>query len=180
MGPHGKYLRAAQVGRCDLQHGNVLLTPGANAGLLALKLIGSAHVGAGAGGQEVGRGRPRQLQHPRRLREGIVHIDVDRFPVLLIATALRALQVKGLTLCDNYDNGDNLLFKEADFLAPLQSHLFLDLTKPGDSLVSRMTDILVEALRGSLETVPLLEQVMPKRSGVHRRRIPLSGSLGLA
>ena len=72
------------------------------------------------------------------------------------------------------------MFKEADFLAPLQSHLFLDLTKTGDGLVSRMTDILVKALRGSLETVPLLEQVMPERQGVHRRRIPLSGSLGLA
>ncbi len=73
--------------------------------------------------------------------------------------------MKGERLWDKYDNGDNLLFKEADFLAPLQSHLFLDLTKTGDGLVSRMTDILVKALRGSLETVPLLEQVMPEALG---------------
>ncbi len=34
-----KYLRAAEVGHCDLQHGNVLLVPGASANMLALKLI---------------------------------------------------------------------------------------------------------------------------------------------
>src|SRR5258708_1894177 len=35
----GKYLRAAEIGHCDLQHGNVLLVPGATPNSLALKLI---------------------------------------------------------------------------------------------------------------------------------------------
>jgi Ser/Thr protein kinase RdoA (MazF antagonist) len=34
-----KYLRAAQIAHADLQHGNVLLVPGASANSLALKLI---------------------------------------------------------------------------------------------------------------------------------------------
>ena len=33
------WLRSAEVGHCDLQHGNILLVPGANANSLALKLI---------------------------------------------------------------------------------------------------------------------------------------------
>ena len=86
---------------------------------------------------------------------------MDRFPLLLIATALRALKAQGKELWDKYDNGDNLLFKESDLLSPLQSRLFLDLTKTGDPVISRMMAILVKALRGSLETVPLLEEVMP-------------------
>ena len=35
----GKYLRAAKIGHCDLQHGNVLLVPGSTPNALALKLI---------------------------------------------------------------------------------------------------------------------------------------------
>ena len=36
-------------------------------------------------------------QHPQRLREGTYSLEVDRFPLLLVATALRALKAsKGL------------------------------------------------------------------------------------
>ncbi len=157
-----KYLRAAKVGHCDLQHGNILLTPGEHVNSLALKLIDydGMWVPALAGRKSGEVGHP-SYQHPRRLREQSYNLDVDRFPVLLIATALRALRAQGKPLWEKYDNGYNLLFKEADLLAPLQSHLFLDLTKTGDALVSRMMDLLVKALRGRLEKAPLLDEVMP-------------------
>ena len=35
-------------------------------------------------------------QHPQRLREGTYSPEVDRFPVLLVATALRALKTSTL------------------------------------------------------------------------------------
>ena len=36
-------------------------------------------------------------QHPQRLREGTYSLEVDRFPLLLVATAMRALKAdKGL------------------------------------------------------------------------------------
>ena len=165
-GRTAKYLRAAQVGHCDLQHGNVLLTPGANAGLLRAEADRlRRHVGAGAGGQEVGRGRPRQLPASATAARGDVRHRRGSFSRAAHRHGPAGVAGEGRALWDKYDNGDNLLFKEADFLAPLQSHLFLDLTKTGDGLVSRMTDILVKALRGSLETVPLLEQVMPEAPG---------------
>ncbi len=190
-GRMAKYLRMAKVGHCDLQHGNVLLVPGANANSLALKLIDYDGMWvpalAGTKSGEVGHA---SYQHPRRLREATYSIDVDRFPVLLIATALRALQVKGRALWEKYDNGDNLLFKEADLLEPLKSHLFLDLTKTGDALVRRMMDFLVLALRGSVENAPLLEDVVPealagssgshpaiRQSGTTVRQVPAPATL---
>jgi len=175
-GRMAQYLRAAEVGHCDLQHGNVLLTAGAAVNSLALKLIDydGMWVAALAGKKSGEFGHPC-YQHPQRTKEATYNIDVDRFPLLLVATALRALKEKGQALWDKYDNGDNVLFKESDLLAPLRSHLFLDLLKTGDPVVRRTTEILVNALRGSLETVPLLEEVMPELasaampSGIIRR-----------
>ena len=136
-------LRAAEVAHCDLQHGNILLVPGAGANSLALKLIdydgmwtpALAKVKSG----EVGHAN---YQHPQRVREGTYSAEVDRFPLLLIATALRALTVKGKTLWDKYDNGDNLLFRESDLRDPYKSELFREL--------AHMDDLLIAAQRSKL------------------------------
>ena len=156
-----KHLREANVGHCDLQHGNVLLAPGLLSNSLALKLIDydGMWVPALAGKKSGEVGHPC-YQHPQRLRDQAYNIDVDRFPVLLIATALRALKVHDKDLWEKHDNGDNLLFREADLLAPLKSHLFLDLTKTGDPVITQMMDLMVKALRGKMEAVPLLEEVI--------------------
>ena len=165
-GRMGKYLRAAEVAHCDLQHGNVLLVPGADSHSLKLKLIDydGMWVPALAGTNSGEVGHP-SYQHPQRLREQSYNIDVDRFPLLLIATALRALKARGKELWDKYDNGDNLLFKEPDLREPLKSHLFLDLTKTDDPAVKPLVDHLIKALRGGLETTPLLEELMPDAKG---------------
>ncbi|HVS39072.1 MAG TPA: hypothetical protein VMS17_26170 [Gemmataceae bacterium] len=172
-GRMARHLRSAEVGHCDLQHGNVLLVPGGSANSLALKLIDYDGMWvpalAGTKSGEVGHAC---YQHPQRLREGTYNLEVDRFPLLLIAAALRALKTGGQGLWDRYDNGDNLLFKERDLQGPLQSHLFLDLTKIGDPLVGRMTDLLVKSLRGSLEDVPLLEEALPAARAPVRAAAP--------
>ena len=84
-------LRAEEVGHCDLQHGNILLTPGDGTDGVRLKLIDYDGMWvpelAGRSSGEVGH---PAYQHPQRLREGTYSLDVDRFPLLLIATALRA------------------------------------------------------------------------------------------
>ena len=86
---------------------------------------------------QVGRGGPSVgYQHPQRLREGTYNLDVDRFPLLVVAAGLRCLQVGGRRLWDRYDNGDNLLFKAADFLSPGQSPLFAELLTLNDPEVS--------------------------------------------
>ena len=75
-------------------------------------------MGAGAGGNEIGRGRPSQLPASRALRQGTYSPDVDRFPLLVVACACACLAVGGKTLWDKYDNGDNLLFRESDLRDP--------------------------------------------------------------
>ena len=62
-------------------------------------------------------------QHPQRLREGAYSAEVDRFPVLLIATTLGCLKSGGRALWERYDNGDNMLFREGDLLFPRTTEL---------------------------------------------------------
>src|SRR5260370_28297734 len=99
-----KYLRAAEAAHCDLQHGNVLLVPGSGVNLLAIKLIDydGMYVPALAGRRSGEVGHPC-YQHPQRLSDGTYNLEVDRFPLLLIATALRAWEVQGPCLWPNDD-----------------------------------------------------------------------------
>ncbi|HBI46073.1 MAG TPA: hypothetical protein DDY78_24940, partial [Planctomycetales bacterium] len=158
----GKYLRAAQVGHCDLQHGNVLLVPGSTPNALALKLIDYDGMWipslAKTKSGEVGHAN---FQHPRRLREGTYSLEVDRFPLLLVATAMRALKADK-SLWAKYDNGDNLLFKESDLVAPGQSALFEELASLPDPGLVMLAAQVRAALKGSLESAALLEDVMPE------------------
>jgi hypothetical protein len=157
------YLRAAKVAHCDLQHGNVLLVPAASANSVALRLVDYDGMFVPAlARKKSGEVGHASYQHPQRLREGTYSLDVDRFPLLLVATALRALKVKGRALWQKYDNGDNMLFKEADLLAPTKSFLFLDLVRSTDAMTATLADRLIRALRGGLASAPLLEEVIPE------------------
>ena len=163
----GKYLRAAEVAHCDLQHGNVLLVPGADSALAEAQADRlRRHVGAGPGQGPVGRSRPPVFPAPAAAARAELQHRRRSLPALVIATALRALKARGKALWDKYDNGDNLLFKEPDLREPLKSHLFLDLTKTDDPAVRPLVDHLIKALRGGLETTPLLEELMPDAKGV--------------
>jgi hypothetical protein len=155
-------LREARIAHGDLQHGNVLLVTDSTNGSLALTLIDydgmlvPALVNSKSG--EVGH---PNYQHPLRLREGSWTPEVDRFPVLLVATALQALSVGGRDLWERYDNGDNLLFKERDLRAPGQSLLFRELFALPDSRVRALTGALSRACHGRLEETPIIEEPMP-------------------
>jgi formylglycine-generating enzyme required for sulfatase activity len=159
----GKRLREAEIAHGDIQHGNVLLVPGTNANSLALKLIDydGMFVPALAARKSAEVGHAA-YQHPQRAREGTYSLDVDRFPLLLVATALRALAVKGRPLWEKHDNGDNLLFREADLLSPMRSPLFADLFRSADSLTVALADHLLKSLRGGLVSAPLLTEVLPE------------------
>ena len=152
-------LREAGIAHADLQHGNVLLVPGANANSLALKLIDydGMFVPALAGTKSGEVGHP-SYQHPQRLREGTYTAEVDRFPLLLIAASLQCLQTGGRALWEKYDNGDNLLFKEADLRNPDSSALFAELQTLGEPTVAAVR----KALACTLEKAPLLEEFMPE------------------
>jgi hypothetical protein len=153
-------LREADVAHGDLQHGNVLLVPGRSAQSLAVKLIDydGMYVPALAGKPSGELGHPN-YQHPQRLREGTYGPEVDRFGLLVVAAALRCLRVGGQALWERYDNGDNLLFTEADFAAPHQSPLFAELLKLEDPAARTVAARLMAAAQKPLEETPLLEEV---------------------
>jgi hypothetical protein len=155
------YLRVSGAAHGDLQHGNVLLVPGANANSLALKLIDydGMYVPALAGSKSGEVGHP-SYQHPQRMREATYSLEVDRFPLLLIATALSALRVRGRALWEKYDNADNLLFREADLRDPARSELFRDLSRVDDPATAALTTAVRTALKAKLEAAPLLEEVL--------------------
>jgi hypothetical protein len=154
-------LRQTHMAHADLQHGNVLLVPGEKASQLALRLIDYdgmyvpllAHSPSG----EVGH---PNYQHPQRLRESTYNSEVDRFPHLLIYTALRCLTTGGRELWDKHDNGENLLFRERDFVHTTESSLLLDLWQLPDSDIRRLLGHLLLGSQLPLDRVALLDEVV--------------------
>src|SRR5262249_6859145 len=124
-------LREARLAHADLQHGNVILVPSGSS--LAIKLIDYDGMFvpslAGRPSGEVGHAN---YQHPQRIRQGTFSAEVARCPLVLVATALHALTLVP-ELWKRYDNGDNLLFTQADLLAPAESPLFQELGRFRDA-----------------------------------------------
>ena len=145
-------LRESGAAHGDLQHGNVLLVPRTQAAGLSLKLIDydGMYVPALAGkpSGEVGHAA---YQHPQRLRDGTYGVEIDRVPLLVIATALRCLAVGGEPLWERYDTGDNLLFRAVDLRAPGESPLFRELWQLADPLAHVLTARLALACQDPLE-----------------------------
>jgi WD40 repeat protein len=170
-------LREARMAHADLQHGNVLLVPGSSASSLAVKLIDydGMWVPALAASKSGEVGHPA-YQHPQRLREGIYDPEVDRFPLLVVAAALRCLCVGGKSLWERYDNGDNLLFRERDLAAPRESALFAELLKLEDSLARSLVTQLAAAAQKPLGQAPLLEELLPDKTTTTAKAGAAAGS----
>jgi WD40 repeat protein len=153
-------LREAKIAHADLQHGNVLLVPGSKAESLAVKLIDYDGMWLPAlSDRKSGEVGHPAYQHPQRLREGTYSAEVDRFPLLVVAAALRCLKAGGRSLWDKYDTGDNLLFRQQDLEAPNKSALFYELLKRDDSAPRNLVERLIEASRKPLDQTPLLDEV---------------------
>jgi hypothetical protein len=173
-------LRGAGIAHGDLQHGNVLLVPGRDEKHLALKLIDydGMYVPALARNPSGEIGHP-SYQHPQRVRDGTYSAEVDRFPLLAIYTAIRALMMGGRPLWERFDNGDNLLFGRQDFEAPTKSALFATLLRADDSVVRSLAEQLIDAARSPLEQAPLLEEFLATKSANEHTDVlpqPISGA----
>jgi hypothetical protein len=158
-------LREAEISHCDLQHGNVLLVPGKKAGSLHVRLVDydGMCVPSLTLLKSIEVGHPA-FQHPQRQSEGIYSLEVDRFSHLVIYTALRALMVGGKALWDGYDDGDNLLFRPADYQAPGRSPLFKVILTSSSGQVRKLGQVLTQALAAPLERAPLLGQLVSSAS----------------
>ena len=154
-------LREANLAHCDLQHGNVLLVPG-KTGSLGVKLVDydGMCVPSLTMLKSLEVGHP-SYQHPQRLRDGTCNLKVDRFSHLVIYTALRSLLVGGKALWERYDNGDNMLFCQADFKSPEGCRLLKELMRFEDSDVRRLANCVAFAARQPLERAALLTDLVP-------------------
>lgn len=154
-------MRDSKMAHGDLQHGNVLLVPGKNAGAMVLRLVDYDGMWVpDLDGRPPGERGHANYQHPQRLREGGYSSEIDRFSNLLIYTSLRCLSVGGKSLWDKHDNGENLLFKETDFTRSAQSKLLPDLLDLGDTDTVALVGHLLTSSRKPLEQVPLLADLM--------------------
>lgn len=156
-------LRETGMAHCDIQHGNVLLVPAEGRGnSLGLKLVDYDGMFVPAlANQPSGEAGHPSFQHPERVVTGAYSADLDRFPHLVVATALRGLLVGGRALWDKYDTGDNLLFTEKDFKNPGQSKLFKELWETGDPFTVGLVGHLALACTKPLPQTPWLDQLMP-------------------
>jgi WD40 repeat protein len=159
-------LRDSNFAHADLQHGNVLLVPGDAQNKLGLRLIDydGMWVPALAEHHSGEIGHPN-FQHPFRLRDRLYNLDVDRFPHLVIASALRATMLGGRPLWDRFDNGDNLLFKEADLRDPTAAPVFKALWEMNDDVLCTLVGKMALASREPLRKTPWLDDVLQEEGG---------------
>lgn len=130
-------LRAKEVAHGDLQHGNVLVAPDGS-----LKLIDYDGMWvpalAGRGSHETGH---PAYQSPNR-SERDFHRDVDEFAGNVILVAILATSRRP-ELWDEFNNGDNLLFRKDDYLDPQTSRVFGSLLGlPDNDIKARVRGII--------------------------------------
>lgn len=144
----------AEVAHGDLQHGNVLVCLDDDD--IELTFVDyDAMVVPGLEQEinpEVGH---RNYQHPDRTEQDAGRY-LDRFPALVIFTALRACIARP-DLWARFDNGENLLFRDADFYDPSASVLFKQLEKI--EAVRPLAEALRKACYVEPEVVPPLEEI---------------------
>jgi hypothetical protein len=160
-------LARAGMAHGDLQHGNVLVS--LSEGQLRLTLVDydAVYVPALRGRKSPELGH-RNYQHPDR-NEADYGPWIDRFPALVILTALEALRHRP-DLWARYGDEDALLFRAHDFYAPDQSSLFQELMACAP--VSPLATVLHHACRLEPKQVPSLQdaqQGAPKVWALRRR-----------
>jgi serine/threonine protein kinase len=134
----------------DLQHGNILVTPG---GLRLIDYDG-LFVPAFSGGCAPEAGLP-SYQHPRRAATDY-QVGLDRFSLLVITTALLALAAEP-ALWQEFSTGDNLLFTSRDFRDPLTSPLCQRLRVCTDGQVRELVQGVAAACTQPPLSVPMLD-----------------------
>lgn len=156
-------MRESGMAHCDLQHGNVILVPAEKANSLGLKLVDyDGMFVPDLADKPTGELGHASFQHPQRATANVYSADLDRFPHLVVATALRGLLVGGKALWEKYDTGDNLLFTAKDFTLPHASKVMRDLWKTEDPFTVGLLSHLVLASQKPLAATPWLDTLMPE------------------
>jgi predicted flap endonuclease-1-like 5' DNA nuclease len=148
-----KDLENREIAHGDLQHGNILIRG------TELKLVDydGMFVPAFTGTHSPERGLP-SYQHPRR-DGSLYNAALDRFPLLVICTALCALAADP-SLWDKFSTGDNLLFTKEDFEDPQRSVLFNRFQTLADTQAAHFAEMLKAACLKNPDDVPFPQRLI--------------------
>jgi serine/threonine protein kinase len=132
-------LRSAKIAHGDLQHGNVLVRSNGEIRLIDYDGMWVPKL-EGQGSNETGH---PDFQNPRRTQRDF-HANIDEFSAAIIHIAIAALR-QDKSLWNKYNNGDNLLFRRADFLDTQNSPLIADLRALNDRQIRDKLEFIVDA-----------------------------------
>lgn len=146
-------LKHAGIAHGDLQHGNVLISNG------GFKLIDydGMFVPSLNGLRSHETGHP-SYQHPKRSSFDF-GIYIDNFAALAIYISIQALS-KQPDLWNQFNNGDNILFRQDDFLHPSHSRVFAAIRRVQDKEVVQRVMALQAACEGPVNRVPEMDQAI--------------------
>lgn len=147
-------LRGNGIAHGDLQHGNVQV---ATNGQIELVDYDAMYVPALRGDVSPELGHSN-FQHPKR-KPSDFDASLDNFAALVVYTSLRALAVDP-GLWRQYHTGENLIFRQQDFVAPKNSPAFRSLANSQDRGVRLLAETLAKCCMGSITQVPALEAVV--------------------
>ncbi|MSR31612.1 MAG: tetratricopeptide repeat protein [Gemmataceae bacterium] len=111
----------------------------------------------------------RDFQHPGFFKEGPYGPRADRFPFLLLHTAILALQVLGSNFLKKYDKGRGILFSQNDLENPGNSLVLKELLGQTDRTLRGLAMEIQEALANPPNRLQSLSVVIKKvRDAVDR------------
>ena len=147
-------LQTMPIAHNDLQHGNVIVRPEGDLGLVDYDGVFLAPF-RGDSSPELGH---RNYQHPSRTARDYDE-RIDNFPALVIHLSLLAI-ARDPSLWNRFHDGDNLLFTRADLAHPGSTPLWSQLERCPDPEVSRLIGELERCCRLPVAQVPTLEAVL--------------------
>src|SRR5260370_26805487 len=151
-------LRKARIAHGCLQHEHVFVNRSGRELSVRLVDYDAMHVPPLEGCPPLELGH-LNYEHPQRLWQRLHDAEADRFPHLVVYTALICVAAGGRVLWEAHDTGDNLLFKERDFQEPANSGLFRELWRLPDPEVRTLVGRLLLAAQGNGREVPSLDWV---------------------
>lgn len=149
-------LQRAGIAHGDLQHGNIMVLPN---GELRLVDYDSMYVPSMKGMKSNERGH-RNYQHPERNSEHFGP-NTDNFSAWIIYTSIVALQLDAKLWYQLGAGDDCLLFRQADFVDPLNSPAFAALEKHYEKRLRHLARFIRSQLMVKPEEVPSLSYASP-------------------
>lgn len=143
-------LREAQIAHCDLHHANVMIS---SSNTLKLVDYDDLFIPSFAGKISRSNGLPA-YQHPERRHEDY-YDGTDQFSALVIYLSILAM-IEDPAIIQRYNafQDENLLFRQADYLAPDKSDLFKELLNSRESNIRELAAALQQACFADIRAVP--------------------------